>query len=248
MALLVHGSAADSSTWSIQLASSTLRQHLQLWAYDRRGTGASPAWSSAEEPTVEAHADDAAALARQAGAPVWAVGSSFGAVIALELARRHPALVAGAVLIEPPMAPSDEARVAPAELLRELDELAQHQGGPAAAARFLRTVLGEPAFSRMPRPYRERSMALWPQIRADSVALAAYRPRYAELSAVSAPVLLLGGERSAPYFRATLDALARALPAARLEVVRGAGHMLHAEAHRTFTELLLGLVGVSPAV
>jgi len=51
-------------------------------------------------------------------------------------------------------------------------------------------------------------------------------------------VLLLGGDRSAAYFRPTLEALFTALPHARLETVRGAGHMLHAEAHRQFAELV----------
>ena len=78
------------------------------------------------------------------------------------------------------------------------------------------------------------------QIRADSAALLDYRPRYRELSSVQTPVLLLGGDRSASYFRATLLALVEALPKARLEVVPGAGHMLHAEASRRFAQLLMG--------
>ena len=52
------------------------------------------------------------------------------------------------------------------------------------------------------------------------------------------PTLLLGGARSAPYFRPTLEALREHLPHARLEVVANAGHMLHAEASRRFADLL----------
>ena len=49
-----------------------------------------------------------------------------------------------------------------------------------------------------------------------------------------------GGARSAAYFRATLDALARVRRRnARLEIVANAGHMLHAEAFRRFDELLV---------
>ena len=250
MILLIHGSAADHSTWSIQLASS-LRERFALWAYDRRGTGgsqaafedATPPGGAQPWPTIEQHADDAAGLARQAPEPVWVVGSSFGSVIALDLLRRYPKLVRGAVLIEPPMAHSDDAPAGPADFIERLDLLAAEAGGEAAAEQFLRAVLGDEAFARMPMTFRRRSMRLWPQIRADSLALAAYRPRYAELAAVRAPVLLLGGERSASYFRPTLEALARALPGARLEVVKGAGHMLHAEAFRTFAELLVETVG-----
>lgn len=196
-------------------------------AYDRR----------ADAVTVEEHAADAAELL--AGERALVVGSSFGAVVALELMRTRPELCAGAVLIEPPMASADDRTAAPAEFLAEYDQRTAEQGGPAAAEFFLRSVLGDDAFDRIPRSFQDRSKAKWAEIRADTAALLAYKPRYAELAQVQTPTLLLGGNRSAPYFRATLDALAAALPHARLEVVAGAGHMLHAEARTTFADLLV---------
>lgn len=220
--LLIHGAAADHTTWSIQLASS-LKERFSLIAYDR---------SLAE--TVEAQADEAHALI--AGERAIVVGSSFGAVVALDVLRRYGA--AGAVLVEPPMGATDDAPAAPAAFLADFDRTLAEQGGPAAAERFLRMVLGDATYMRMPRAFQERSKAKFAAIRADAVALLAYRPRYAELGAVTAPVLLLGGERSAPIYRPTLDALAAALPGARLDIIPGAGHMLHAEAHRRFAEAL----------
>jgi pimeloyl-ACP methyl ester carboxylesterase len=214
--LLIHGSAADRTTWSIQLASPVLQQRFSLIAYDR------PALA-----TVEEQADLALSYLDP---PALVVGSSFGAVIALEVIRRHAQL--GAVLIEPPLgAPMTS-------FLSEYDQRAAEQGGPAAAEFFLRSVLGDTAFERMPRAYRDRATAKYAEIRADSAALIAYRPRYAELASVQTPVLLLGGDRSAPYFRPTLETLRDALPRARLEIVAGAGHMLHAEASRRFAELV----------
>lgn len=219
--LLIHGSAADHTTWSIQLASS-LTGRFELVAYDR---------SLAE--TVEAQAEEAASLVDDR---TIVCGSSFGAVVALEVIRHRR--LPGAVLIEPPMGADDERPAAPAAFLAEYDRRAAAQGGPAAAEMFLRTVLGDAAYQRMPRAFQERSKSKHREIRADSAALIAYRPRYAELRAVTTPVLLLGGEKSASYFRPTLDALFAALPDARLEVIPGAGHMLHAEAHRRFAEAL----------
>lgn len=236
--LLLHGSAADHSTWSIQLASPSLTQRFSLVAYDR----------PADRLTVEAHAADAATLLAEAPARTLVVGSSFGAVIALELVRRHGARCAGAILIEPPMSATDEVTAEQRGLLAAFDQRLAEQGGPAAAELFLRTVLGDAAYERMPRAFQERSKAKWEAIRADSAALLAYRPRYAELAQVDVPVRLLGGERSAPYFRATLDALAAALPDARIELLP-AGHMLHAEAHRRFAEIVIDLaaaVGHAP--
>lgn len=222
--LLVHGSAADHTTWSIQLAS-PLRERFTLISYDRRREG-----------SVEDHAEDAAELLADSGEPALVAGSSFGAVIALELIRRGTSPCAGAILIEPPIADTDDRPAAPAAFLDAFDRRLAEEGGPAAAELFLRTVLGNAAYERVPRAYQERSKAKWAEIRADSAALIAYRPRYAELATVDVPVLLLGGDRSGPYFRPTLEALQRALPRAQLETVANAGHMLHADAHRQFAE------------
>lgn len=224
--LFVHGSATDASTWSIQLAQRSLSEPFRLIAYTRPSTG-----------SVEDHADDA--LARLGDEPSLIVGSSFGAVVALEVLRRQPPAVRGAVLIEPPMAAADDTPAAPVAFLAELDRRAAEQGGPAAGELFLRTVLGEVAYERIPEAFRERSKQRWAEIRADSAALIAYRPRYAELRSITTPVLLLGGDRSAAYFRPTLEALHRSLGNATLEVVQGAGHMLHAEANRRFAELVI---------
>jgi pimeloyl-ACP methyl ester carboxylesterase len=240
--LLVHGSAADHTTWSAQLASPTLRARCELVAYDRADAG-----------SVAAHAADAAAFA-----PEIVVGSSFGAVVALELARdqaaatlsrpldrspQAPARLAprGVVLIEPPMRASDAADPAHDTFLAAFDAELAARGGAAAGELFLRTTIGDVAFERMPKPTRERAIARWAQIRADSAALVAYAPRYAELSRVTAPILLVGGDRSAPYFRPTLAALAAALPRARLANISG-GHMLHAENPRAFNELVASFV------
>lgn len=222
--LFVHGSATDHATWLLQLT--TLPARLAMTAYDRRSTG-----------TVDGEAADAATLFEPG---MVVCGSSFGAVIALELARARPADVRGLVLIEPPMAPSDDARVQSVAFLDEYDRLVAEDGGEAAAEMFLRTVLGDDAYERMPLGFRARARSKWRQIRADSGALLAHRPRYAELRALAVPCLLLGGERSAPYFAETLDALAAVLPRARREVVAGAGHMLHAERFRAFGDLLVG--------
>jgi pimeloyl-ACP methyl ester carboxylesterase len=241
--VLVHGSATDRTTWSIQLASKALRERFELIAYDRRTVA-----------TLGEAADDLAQIVGDT--PALIVGSSFGSVVALELARSRRAPCAGLVMIEPPIAASDEPPDVMAsaqasfgaepttlptsrEFFTLFDRTVVEAGGPAAGELFLRTVLGPAAFAKIPRAFLERSVARWAEIRADCVALLAYAPRYAELTALDVPILLVGGEQSAPYFRTTLDALAAALPRARRATVPRAGHMLHAEAASKFGQLVI---------
>lgn len=241
--VLVHGSAADHTTWSIQLA--MLSRTARVLAYDRRGTGGSAplAPDGGRGLEVADHARDLATLIESVGEPAIVCGSSFGAVIALELARTRPELAAGVVLCEPPMACSDELPAVPAAFGCAFDRVTAQAGGPAAGAMFLRTVLGDDAFSSMPTRWRERACGMWQQIRADSLALVRYRPRYRELRSVSVPALLVGGARSAGFYAPTLEALAASLPHAALHVLAGAGHMMHAEQARSFNELAMTFAG-----
>src|SRR5215472_1366974 len=98
--LFIHGMCGDASVWADQML--RLAPHFRCVAYDRRGHSRSPLGQISER-TVELHADDAAQLLLDLGlAPGIVVGSSGGARIALDVIRRYPRLVQGAVLSEPP--------------------------------------------------------------------------------------------------------------------------------------------------
>ena len=94
--LLLHGWTASADLqWFT--AYETLAEGYSFVAIDHRGHGRG---LRSDEPfTLEAAADDAAALVRQLGVgPVVAVGYSMGGPISLLLAQRHPELVQGLVL------------------------------------------------------------------------------------------------------------------------------------------------------
>jgi len=244
--LFIHGTATDHRTWSIQRLG--LKGELEMCVYDRRGTGGSPLPPGAGFVDIPGHAADAAALLRgfSPGEPVLAVGSSFGGVVLLELLRAHPGLVHTAVLLEPPLPPSEQGPLVAAGFVEAFNAIWRSDGGPAAAEFFLRTVLGDRGFERMPVAIRERALAEHDGIRQDSEALVRYRLSDASLSQVKTPVVLMGGERSPSFYRPTLERLAAALPDARLEFLPGAGHMMHAEAYRRFNARLRELAGVAP--
>jgi pimeloyl-ACP methyl ester carboxylesterase len=95
--LFIHGTAADVWGGLFDRVAAGCR----AIRYDRRGFSA-----SAHRPVqvLSRHAQDAAGLltALEASGAV-VVGWSIGGIIAAELAARHPALVRGLVLLEPPL-------------------------------------------------------------------------------------------------------------------------------------------------
>jgi pimeloyl-ACP methyl ester carboxylesterase len=97
--LLLHGLASNASRYAEFRARTTLAGHHRVLAPDLRGHGAA---LTRRRIASETWCDDLVALLdaeRQAQAIV--VGHSLGAQVALRLAQRHPARVAGLVLIDP---------------------------------------------------------------------------------------------------------------------------------------------------
>lgn len=233
-ALLVHGAAADHSTWTIQLHA--LDDAFTLLAYDRRvGQGI----------TTEDHADDAAALlAREfPGAPALLIASSYGGVIALEVASRAPDRVAALVLCEPPLPPGELVPSSPFGYGCHYDRLIATAGGERAGEMFLRSVLGDRPFEAIPGRYRRDLCATWRQIRSDMFSLGSYRIDHARIAAIPHPILLLAGDRSPPFLATCLDALAAVLPRARRAVIPQAGHAMHIDNHRAFRRAVLDFAG-----
>ena len=95
-ALLVHGLLAGPGTWW-RVAPALEARGWQVERATLPGHGGRPL---GEVGAVADLADDVAQ--RYAGRPTLVVGHSIGAVVALELAARHPAHLVGVVLEDPP--------------------------------------------------------------------------------------------------------------------------------------------------
>lgn len=102
--LLLHGAATSMDGWPPDLCGLLAAAGWQVVRYDHRDTGRSTTWPVGE-PGYPGRAltDDAVALtellAAHAGRPVLLVGLSMGGGIAQEIALRRPELVAGLVLV-----------------------------------------------------------------------------------------------------------------------------------------------------
>lgn len=225
--LLLHAFPLGLFMWEPQVE--TLAATHRVICFDARGFGAS---DRGEGPlTMERIADDAAALLDQLGvAKAFVGGCSMGGYAALAFARRHPQRLLGLVLLDTRAgADTDEGKAGRAALAAKL--LAE--GSSAAVSAFLPKLLGEttkreqqPLVARL----RERILATSPQAIADALhGLAARVDSRPTLAQLSVPTLVLVGAEDVLTPPAEAEAMATAIPRARLEVVPRAGHLANLE-------------------
>lgn len=208
--LLIAGTPGDAGQFE-DLASA-LTDRRTVVSYDRRGTSRSPSPAGWTTTSVAEQADDAAAvLTASGGSPALVYGTSNGAAIALELARRHPALVRAAVLHEMPLISvlADPGPVA--ELVSGVIGAGMADGGTRGGLQaFLEFAFGPEVVDGWSPALRERMLA-----NADMVfglelpAFQSYRPDESALAAITAPIhVVVGAEQQAPFFREAAQWLA----------------------------------------
>ncbi len=224
--LLLHGTLSNAQQLD-RLASALARPgDVTVHALDRRGSGTGRL--APGEPVagldLAVHTQDVIAYLDARGiARAAVIGVSYGGVLGMELAARHPERVMAVVAYEPPYAPlADVAARAAFGTLAQATAEAHRTGGPAAAAEiFLRAVAGDAAWERL----SERSRAFLAREgdgAAADVALTGARPE--GLAAITAPVTILTGGASEPFYAPIADALALRIPGARRDTLSGLGH------------------------
>ncbi len=173
-------------------------------------------------------------LIRPIGGPVDLVGHSFGATVALRLARERPDLVRSLTLIEPVLLSAARDDGWP----HWDDHRAEHQAfidlvnrgeREAAAAEFHRTWGDGAPWEAFPEAQRAAMAAQIHMIRAGDESIDGDGDDYvplAEYASIGVPVLLIESERTNRIIPAIQDALFRTLPDATKVAVAGAGHMV----------------------
>jgi len=149
--------------------------------------------------------------ALSAEAPVALVGASYGGLVCLDFAARHPELVTALVLLDAPLPDhdwSDEVSTYAEEGERLLE------AGDLDAVAELDLAFWAPSIADRLRP-----MARW------AVELEMDEIEEVDLSAVSARTLVAVGEQDKADFHAIADRLVRELPNAEHAVVPDAGHL-----------------------
>jgi pimeloyl-ACP methyl ester carboxylesterase len=211
--VLVHG-AMDRATSFAKVARRLA--DLEVVRYDRRGYGDSTGHGVCR--TVDEHVADL--LAVLDGRPAVVVGHSMGGTIALAAAEDHPELVAAVVAYEAPRPwvdwwPGDSA----GGRATRVDDPAE------AAERFLRRMVGDERWERLPRRTREQRRAEGEALLADLRSIRAGPAHHDER--VTVPVIAAHGGASVGHHARTAEELAARVPHGELVVVPGAGHGVH---------------------
>ncbi len=210
--LLLH--ATLSSSRQLRPLAHRLAAVARVLAPDRRGSGGSPMATPATLPLAR-HVADALDVLDAAGVRrAVVVGHSFGGVVALELAARHPDRVAGVLAYEPPylaVAPGP-VRAAMADLADRVAAAHAERGGAAAAELFLGAVAGPRAWAALHPRQRAALSAAGDGVLAD-IAMPDLDPD--GLARIAAPAILATGAASEPFYRPIAEALAARIPGAR---------------------------------
>ena len=211
--LLVPGTPGDGGQMAA-LAGELAADHLVI-TYDRRGTSRSGAPEGWTRTTVAEQADDAATVLSRVGVPSALVfGTSNGAMVALELALRHPARVSGAVVHEIPLLSVVEDPAPVASAIGALVGEAMQRGGPEAALdAFLRFAFGDSTVDAWRPELRERMLANGEMVfSVEMPAFQFYRPDEGQLAQCRVPVTVLVGEdEQLPFFHEAARWLAQRL-------------------------------------
>lgn len=228
--LFVHGMCGDARVWEGQVEA--LRAEFRCTTYDRRGHSRSPRGGEAESDAT--HADDAAALIEALHLTPVVVASSGGARITVELLRRRPDLVRGAVLSEPPLLSLDSAAAEPfvAELVPLVDGALERDGPHAAVDAFFAFVcpgLWSALDDEVKDRYRANAPAMLAEFEAPPNRITAD-----DLASITTPALVMRGTDSHPTLRSIAAQLAQALPDARWVELERCGHVTYAEQPEQF--------------
>jgi pimeloyl-ACP methyl ester carboxylesterase len=240
--LLLHGSASTSAMWTPVI--DVLKPRFRVLAPDLIGYGRTDPWPNGHEFTLDDEVRLIAPLLRNEPTGAHVVAHSYGGVVALELAHSHRELVRSLTLIEPVAFhvlrhAADPGAWSEAETLSR-NYVAQMAAGETETAlrRFVDYWAESGAWDAMDEGSRAQMRRVAPKIVLDfQVGLGDRGPdvwRDIEL-----PVRLLAGDKSPLPVRRIAADLAKRLPAATLQVVAGANHLLPVTHHRMLSAFLL---------
>lgn len=246
--IFMHGGMGDCRSWRRQLE--PVARDCRALAYSRRLHSPNRNAVPLRHPSLDDDAVDLDGLqqALRTG-PAHLVATSYGALVALAFALRHPRQVRSLVLAEPPLHHWACATLRGRRLLRQFmgrcwkpAQRAFDEGDDDEALRLLTDGMwGRPVYDTIPPARREIAFRNVAAIKL-LVRLADPLPDLPRdaVSGLSMPVLLVQGARASALHRRGLEELATVLPNSRRVVIESAGHAPATENPEAFNAAVVG--------
>lgn len=228
--VLLHSSGMSSRQW--RSLSERLATSHRVLAPDFLGSGKNPPWSDDVPFGYELDVALVAKALDALDAPVHLVGHSYGGLVALTLARTQPHRVRSLAVYDPVAFgvlydPPDAAGLADLMSVGSQPIFSDESlgGSEVWLESFVNYWNGPDAWRSLPAASREQFLRVGRVVFREVSSLMADRTSASAYAGLTAPTLLIGGELSPAAARRVGEVLLGALPDARREVVKGAGHM-----------------------
>ncbi len=235
---LSHALGCDLSMWD-SLAN-TLALDCRVIAYDHRGHGSSDAPDGLY--AMADLADDAARLLREldTGPVVW-VGLSMGGMVGQELALRHPGQVAALVLANTTGAYPEAARAVWEQRIATVREQGIEAIADAVMVRYFHDGFRAQKGSTVAR-FRRRLVSTDAVGYVGCCNAVGTVDTLSRLGQVGVPALVIAGELDQGTPVAMAQAMAQAIPGARLKVIKEASHLAAVEQPEAFAASVVGFI------
>lgn len=226
----IHSNASTSGQWRGLME--LLAPSFHVLAPDSYGSGKSPEWPSDRVIVLQDEVDFIEPVLARAGSPLFLVGHSYGAAVALKAALANPGRVRAIAVYEPTLFSLIEARGpqpneadgirnAVAKASAALD--AGHRD--EAAGHFIDYWMGAGSWAQMPEQRRPSIAASVVNVRRWAHALFREPTPLSAFSSLDFPVLYMTGKRSTTSAHGVARLLVPALPRVELLEFEKLGHM-----------------------
>jgi pimeloyl-ACP methyl ester carboxylesterase len=235
--ILLHGWGGDMRDWDYLFA--PLAEQYQVVRYDMRGFGKS------DRPTTEpySHIEDLKALMDELGIEqAHLIGQSYGGGIVFDFAVAHPEMTRSVIGSSPALTGVEMAYTAEEQAAIDASnaalEAAMAEGDWKAAAEALLLLPEFTTAARHPTAGARlvkmvEDFDWWPFFREDPL-VAPEQPAGEHLDKVSAPVLVITGERTASIDLAAAEMIEKGIKGAKKVILPGVDHLAQLEAPDAF--------------
>jgi pimeloyl-ACP methyl ester carboxylesterase len=226
--ILIDGALCSRQFGPMPKLAPILAQHFTVFMYDRRGRGES---GDTRPYAPQREVEDIAALIDAAGGSASLYGCSSGAGLALEAAASGLPIERLA-LYEPPYMVMDTGPKPPPDYQQQLERMISQNRRGEAVKFFMHDIVGLPSpmvFIMGLMPMMSGLKAVAHTLPYDTALMNGWSvPKRA--ASINVPTLVMDGEKTDVRLRASVGAVAAAIPNARRKSLKGQTHNVSADA------------------